>query len=410
MCPSYLSTEQPTRVRPAGRPGKPCAPAGRVLGEGAAPPGRWWETRSPGPHPGLRSAKRAEPDACVRLEVWRALSVLSRPCGLRFPALCVAGASSCLFAAGLLLGCVGGWTAMHGGEDYSPWPCTSREQPPALGLESDACAGGHCLRRGRACRGRALPTAAPAWRCVARGKSVSCVQPAPRPGSARASSRARPAFVLGEHFSFGDCLSASEGTEEWARSSVPASYFCTSATRSPVSQLSSLLASNFQVADWQAGTGHGCDGGLGGCWSPEDDEVLDTARCPGCRGKPETGLLTLWAVSCAAWSWAHQICHFPNLQNRDKDTQAKLSQSLCVCVSHSVVWLFATPRTAALQAALSMELSKDTGVGCHFVLQGIVPTQGSNPSLLCLLHRQAGSSLLALPGKPRIGLYQSVFQ
>ena len=57
-----------------------------------------------------------------------------------------------------------------------------------------------------------------------------------------------------------------------------------------------------------------------------------------------------------------------------------------------------------------MELSKDTGVGCHFVLQGIVPTQGSNPSLLCLLHRQAGSSLLALPGKPRIRLYQSVFQ
>ena len=34
---------------------------------------------------------------------------------------------------------------------------------------------------------------------------------------------------------------------------------------------------------------------------------------------------------------------------------------------------------------------KDTGVGCHFFLQGIFPTQGSNPHLLCLLHWQADS-------------------
>ena len=33
---------------------------------------------------------------------------------------------------------------------------------------------------------------------------------------------------------------------------------------------------------------------------------------------------------------------------------------------------------------------KNTGVCCHALLQGIVPTQGSNPSLLCLLHWQAG--------------------
>ena len=29
---------------------------------------------------------------------------------------------------------------------------------------------------------------------------------------------------------------------------------------------------------------------------------------------------------------------------------------------------------------------KNTGVGCHFLLQGTFPTQGSNPSLLCLPH------------------------
>ena len=34
---------------------------------------------------------------------------------------------------------------------------------------------------------------------------------------------------------------------------------------------------------------------------------------------------------------------------------------------------------------------KNAGVGCHALLQGIFPTQGSNPCLLCLLHWQAGS-------------------
>ena len=43
---------------------------------------------------------------------------------------------------------------------------------------------------------------------------------------------------------------------------------------------------------------------------------------------------------------------------------------------------------------------KNTGVGCHALLQGIFPTQGSNPHLFCLLHWQAGSSPLAPPGKP----------
>ena len=43
---------------------------------------------------------------------------------------------------------------------------------------------------------------------------------------------------------------------------------------------------------------------------------------------------------------------------------------------------------------------KNTGVGCHFLLQGIFPTQGSNPSLLCLLHGQVGSLPLSpVPSK-----------
>ena len=68
----------------------------------------------------------------------------------------------------------------------------------------------------------------------------------------------------------------------------------------------------------------------------------------------------------------------------------------------SHVQLIATPWTVARQAPLSMGFSrKNTGVGCHALLQGIFLTQGSNPCLSCLLHWQGGSLPLAPPGKPQ---------
>ena len=42
---------------------------------------------------------------------------------------------------------------------------------------------------------------------------------------------------------------------------------------------------------------------------------------------------------------------------------------------------------------------QNTGVGCHALLQGIFPPQGSNPNPLHLLHLQPGSLPLAAPGK-----------
>ena len=44
---------------------------------------------------------------------------------------------------------------------------------------------------------------------------------------------------------------------------------------------------------------------------------------------------------------------------------------------------------------------KNTGVGCHFLLQGIFPTRRSNLRLSSLLHWQSGSLPLVPPGKPR---------
>ena len=60
----------------------------------------------------------------------------------------------------------------------------------------------------------------------------------------------------------------------------------------------------------------------------------------------------------------------------------------------------ATPWTAAQQASLPMELpSQKTGVGWHFLFQGIFPTQGLNPGLL---HWQVDSLPLSHQGSPML--------
>ena len=66
----------------------------------------------------------------------------------------------------------------------------------------------------------------------------------------------------------------------------------------------------------------------------------------------------------------------------------------------SRVQLFATPWTVACQAPLPMEFPRqEYWSGCHFLLQGICPTQGLNP---CLLQWQADSLPLSPLGNPGV--------
>ena len=51
---------------------------------------------------------------------------------------------------------------------------------------------------------------------------------------------------------------------------------------------------------------------------------------------------------------------------------------------------------------------KNTGVDCHFLLQGIFPTQGLNLCLLCLLHWQADSLPLPNLGSPAAAAAKSL--
>ena len=62
------------------------------------------------------------------------------------------------------------------------------------------------------------------------------------------------------------------------------------------------------------------------------------------------------------------------------------------------VWLFVTPWTVTRSLLCPWDFpGENTGVGCHFLLQGLFPNQGSNTHLL---HRQEDSLPLSRLGSP----------
>ena len=114
-------------------------------------------------------------------------------------------------------------------------------------------------------------------------------------------------------------------------------------------------------------------------WKSNSKRSVRWANCTGAGWKK-------WMCNCVQQktNWRQnkyvQICD-GNSHKKGIKTNFML---LCVCVfSHfSHVWLFVTLWTFVLQAPLSVEFSsKNTGVGCHALLQGIFLTQELNPSL-----------------------------
>ena len=99
--------------------------------------------------------------------------------------------------------------------------------------------------------------------------------------------------------------------------------------------------------------------------------------------------------------------NFPLDQSKTELIAFSLEPLICIpCESESIVaqpFLFATPRTGAHQASLSVEFSgKNTGVGSHSLLQGIFLIEGSNPGLLH--YEQIRFFNTEPPGKPLYSL------
>ena len=99
-------------------------------------------------------------------------------------------------------------------------------------------------------------------------------------------------------------------------------------------------------------------------------------------------LLAAWGDAGAGRYWtgkAHSL---------DACCASSLARSLHLCL---------TLRAHGLKPARLLcpwdSPGKNTGVGCHALLQGIFPTQGSSPHLLRLLHWQVSSLALAPLGR-----------
>ena len=98
-----------------------------------------------------------------------------------------------------------------------------------------------------------------------------------------------------------------------------------------------------------------------------------------------------------------------HVKTPQEGSHLQTSKTALACMraqSLSCVKLFVTPWTVALKALCPQNFSgKNTGVGCHFLLQGIFQIQGSNLCLFHLLYQQVDSLLLAPPGQAEAGIY-----
>ena len=106
----------------------------------------------------------------------------------------------------------------------------------------------------------------------------------------------------------------------------------------------------------------------------------------------------------------------PSLHNERKAHTAprtqhsQINKCMCVLSRFSHIQLFATLWTYSPPSPSTWDSSsKNTEVGYHALLQGIFPTQGLNPRLLCLLHWQVDSVPTVPPGKPFYFTYDNVY-
>ena len=104
------------------------------------------------------------------------------------------------------------------------------------------------------------------------------------------------------------------------------------------------------------------------------------------------GAQKMWALSLTVWSpeqmrWDSGF--FPKKRSQPKPWKLLISQ--CTYLSHvlsrfSRAWLCATLWTVACSLLCPWDFpGKNTGVGCHFLLQGIFSTQGLKLPLTSLL-------------------------
>ena len=111
---------------------------------------------------------------------------------------------------------------------------------------------------------------------------------------------------------------------------------------------------------------------------------------------------TLTQYERKKYNYLYLLILFSWIQKILRKSQTHTHRHSCACMI-SCVWLLWRHRLQPVRLYFLWKFpGKDTGVGCHFLLQRIFPTQGSNLRL-CLLHWRVDSP----PGKPRCGAQAS---
>ena len=145
--------------------------------------------------------------------------------------------------------------------------------------------------------------------------------------------------------------------------------------------------------------------GIGPCifWSIWDQSGEATGSETVCEGPPGPGWVLQWMYRAAGQYFKFKgntatpnICWTPHTQ-----LVWGSSQWTCCLVTKSCPTLV-TLQTVVRQAPLSMDFpGKNTGVGCHCLLQRIFPTQRLNLPLLCwylgslpLIHQGSSQDVL----------------
>ena len=108
--------------------------------------------------------------------------------------------------------------------------------------------------------------------------------------------------------------------------------------------------------------------------------------------------LRTWVRSLLWELRSHKLCI--SVKKKKKVRKAQWRQQ----VSQRIHWCpsLCSPVDCNLPGSSAHGISRqETGVSCHFLLQGFFPTQGSNPGLLHLLHWQVGSLPLYYLGNPQ---------
>ena len=110
------------------------------------------------------------------------------------------------------------------------------------------------------------------------------------------------------------------------------------------------------------------------------------AKCPKCLKCPGNRPLIRKMVQFRLICLFSLASPHPVYVLKSQNNPCSLHVHVCVCAPLCPTLCYPMACSPLGSSVHGVSPAKNNGVGCHALLQGIFPTQGSNPHLLCFLH------------------------